>query len=431
MLRKAIYITFPKVFEPFSSELLLGMCMKSANSSNSGTYYGEDYVYCDFCRRLVPKDKTEEFGIKHYCSKCHKLLFKHCDQCRQEVEIRHAVLIEKSASGGVWRCHECFDDTFIYCYRCRKLIARRTAKEHNYHQYCADCHEQVSLEFIMDYSEKPEPVFHFMNDDAVVKTNKLWEKQNLMRFIGVELETSTKVDFEKFDVENIAKNICETFGGPESMYAKHDGTIGDLGIEFVSMPMTLEAHMHAEWESILKSLQHIGYTSHDARCCGLHCHVNRTCFGSAEDQQNKNITKVLKLYLNMKEPILAFSRRTEDQIDNCAEHITAPEWGKESLYDHTYSRGRRLAVNVTNDATVEFRIFNGTLRYQTFIATLQFVDETVRIAIQSSEKKINNLSWNDLVEKELFAYRELNAYLKERGLKTQQGSAEPKARARR
>ena len=59
--------------------------------------------------------------------------------------------------------------------------------------------------------------------------------------------------------------------------------------------------------------------------------------------------------------------------------------------------GRYVAVNLENYETIEFRLFRGTLRYETFIATLQLVHEIYNIAIALTDRELENLSWSDFV----------------------------------
>lgn len=53
-----------------------------------------------------------------------------------------------------------------------------------------------------------------------------------------------------------------------------------------------------------------------------------------------------------------------------------------------------MALNLTNNGTIEFRLFRGTLDYVTFMATLELVDNIVDIARSG---KIEGLKWNDIV----------------------------------
>ena len=68
-------------------------------------------------------------------------------------------------------------------------------------------------------------------------------------------------------------------------------------------------------------------------------------------------------------------------------------------------------------ATGDERIFRGTLKYNTFIATLQMVNHICDVALVFSDEEIRNLSWSSFVAdipKE--TYPELIRYLKERRL---------------
>ncbi|MBR6622600.1 MAG: hypothetical protein IKK91_01680 [Ruminococcus sp.] len=89
--------------------------------------------------------------------------------------------------------------------------------------------------------------------------------------------------------------------------------------------------------------------------------------------------------------------------------------GKEILKKAKCSdHGRYSAVNLCNYSTIEFRLFRGTLKYNTFIATLQFVDTICDVAISMSQSELEELSWSELVCN--IKYPELVQYLKERRL---------------
>ena len=84
---------------------------------------------------------------------------------------------------------------------------------------------------------------------------------------------------------------------------------------------------------------------------------------------------------------------------------------KESLKGaKTSGLGRYTAVNLTNTFTVELRIFRGTLRYKTFMATLQFVDLLCEMAINQT------MTWKEFAETVSADKAELKEYLKIRGL---------------
>ena len=78
--------------------------------------------------------------------------------------------------------------------------------------------------------------------------------------------------------------------------------------------------------------------------------------------------------------------------------------------------GRYVAVNLENYNTIEFRLFRGTLRYKTFLATLQLVDEICYCAINMTDKEMEDLSWSDFVSRILPKKYELIEYLKSKRL---------------
>ena len=63
---------------------------------------------------------------------------------------------------------------------------------------------------------------------------------------------------------------------------------------------------------------------------------------------------------------------------------------------------------------LEFRLFRGTLKYNTFIATIQLVNHICDAAIYNTDESIAKLSWSDFVSD--ITEAELIQYLKERNL---------------
>ena len=86
--------------------------------------------------------------------------------------------------------------------------------------------------------------------------------------------------------------------------------------------------------------------------------------------------------------------------------------------------GRYVAVNLENYNTIEFRLFRGTLRYKTFLATLQLVDEICYCAINMTDKEMEDLSWSDFVSRILPKKHELIEYLKSKRLYVNEISTE-------
>lgn len=76
--------------------------------------------------------------------------------------------------------------------------------------------------------------------------------------------------------------------------------------------------------------------------------------------------------------------------------------------------GRYACVNLQNEDTIEFRIFRGTLKYNSIIAALQLVNRLCDAAVSLCDQDIQELSWTSFVAS--CTEPELIQYLKERRL---------------
>jgi hypothetical protein len=181
--------------------------------------------------------------------------------------------------------------------------------------------------------------------------------------------------------------------------------------------MTLGYHMEEmPWESVMEEAVSMGYRSHQTRTCGLHVHVNRDSLGDTFARQEETIARILFFVENHWNELLRFSRRTQSQMDHWAARYGRKDSPQEQM-EHAKKQyqGRYTCVNLLNDATIEFRMFRGTLRYNTLIATLQLVNEICNVAFLWSDEDMEGLTWSDFVRR-ISCQPELVQYLKERRL---------------
>jgi hypothetical protein len=151
-----------------------------------------------------------------------------------------------------------------------------------------------------------------------------------------------------------------------------------------------------DWKGVLDKAISLGYRSHEAGTCGLHIHTNRTALGDSYDEQEATIAKILYFVERFWEQVLRASRRTTEQMNRWSARYGLKENPKDQIeYAKTTPLGRYACINLQNQHTVEFRMFRGTLKYKTFLATLQFVDEIVNVAIDLSADEMQRLSWGD------------------------------------
>jgi hypothetical protein len=142
----------------------------------------------------------------------------------------------------------------------------------------------------------------------------------------------------------------------------------------------------------------MGYRSHQANTCGLHVHVNRTAFGDTEEDQDACIARILYFFEKHWEELLKFSRRTPRQLERWAARYGYKDRPMDILDEaKKHCLGRYTCVNLTNRNTIEFRIFRGTLKYNTLLATLELVDRICDVALCLSDEDLKAMSWTTFV----------------------------------
>ena len=351
---------------------------------------------CSICGAEYPTDRRTQVDGRELCPSC---LAEHTTLCRVCGE---RILWENNAGTEMHPlCQDCFDEHYTTCTRCGMLLRRSEAfyqdsDEDEEYPYCNVCY-YASPKGINDYYYKPEPIFYGEGP----------------RYMGVELEIdgAGELDSKASQILDVANR-----DGSELLYCKHDGSLDD-GFELVSHPMSLEYHCHQmPWADVLKEAVRLGYQSHRAGTCGLHIHVSRAAFGVTEAEQDAAIARILYFFEKHWEELLKFSRRTPRQLERWAARYGYKEQPRDIL-DHAkkgYGAGRYTCVNLTNTDTIEFRIFRGTLKLNTLIATLQLIDRICDVALFMSDEEVKNMSWTTFVSG--CTQPELVQYLKERRL---------------
>jgi len=227
--------------------------------------------------------------------------------------------------------------------------------------------------FIHSYGFKPEPWYHGHY------------KKHLL--LGVELE----VDGAGEDEEHARQVLTILNGNPYSRrhaYCKHDGSL-EAGFEIVSQPATINYHIkRIPWQQAFEYLLAQGYRSNDTSTCGLHVHFNCIFLGDSQEEFLKAEGKLLAFFEENWEAIIRFSRRNRKQIERWCKRYGHRDI-KEAYNDNDGCR--YYALNFQNSTTDEIRIFRGTLKYSTFIATLLFVHNLVLFCKRTKDN--DDVSW--------------------------------------
>ena len=330
------------------------------------------------------------------CRPCGEELTVPCSDCGTRIW-----RTENAGDADTPLCIQCHERHFTNCVQCRSLIRLSDALYENsdadeLYPFCPNCYSRRD-EGIREYSYKPSPIFYGEGK----------------RFFGVELEIDCGGELDQH--ARMLKQLGNA-GGCERIYCKHDGSLEE-GIEIVSHPMTLSYHMdEMPWCNVISKARELHYSSHQAGTCGLHVHVSRTAFGDTEAEQDICIARILFFFEKNWEELLKFSRRTPSQLASWAARYgykTEP-WEILDTAKRRYSRSRYTCVNLTNADTIEFRMFRGTLKLNTFLATLQLVDRICDIAMNLTDDEVKGLAWTSFAAG--CERPELVQYLKERRL---------------
>lgn len=350
---------------------------------------------CDSCGGTISQEGLTEFGEALLCPSCLENVTLTCARCGERIWAD-----ENAGDRQTPLCQSCYDRYYIACSCCGRIISENDAfypSDDDDETLCYECYNHCHLQGkIHDYYYKPDPVFY----------------GNGSRYLGVELEIDGGGESQTnaTKIEKVA-NYQESL-----LYCKHDGSLND-GFELVTHPLTLKYHQEKmPWAKVLHKAAQLDYTSHQAGTCGLHIHVNRTAFGDTEDRQDACIARILYFFEKHWEELLKFSRRTQYQLNQWAARYGYKDQPKEIL-EHAkkgYHAGRYTCVNLTNHNTIEFRIFRGTLKPNTLIATLQLVDRICDMALYLSDEEIKSISWTSFASG--CQEPELVQYLKERRL---------------
>ncbi len=355
--------------------------------------------YCTHCGSQHPAEALTVFQDAVLCPDCLDDETVLCHDCDTRIW-----LDDDEGSDDTPLCSACYENNYTRCSRCNELLPCHAAYyEEGYEDempYCAACYDDVSDTFaIHSYDYKPEPIFFGTGP----------------RYFGVELEID-----DGGECTDHAKALLKIANQTnEYLYVKRDGSLSD-GMELVTHPMSLAYQLrNMPWAEICRKAAAFGYLSHRSGHCGLHVHVSRLAFGKTAEKQDAAIARCLYFFEKHWEELLKFSRRTQDQLDRWAARYGYKDQPMEIL-DYAkkgYHGGRYTCINLQNHDTVEFRIFRGTLKPNTILATLQMLDHICDAAIFMSDEDLKALAWTTFVSDiQKDAYPELLQYLKERRL---------------
>lgn len=352
------------------------------------------YTRCDDCDIFIlDEDIIPVDGDRLVCSECANEFYHECDHCREFFSSYNL----GADTHYITLCYRCYEDNYFVCPGCDAIYRDDDGEPVGDALYCYHCARECQGENILSYNHKPKPVFYGGNAGY-----------------GLEVEID-----DGDNRRDAARDIDEA--GDGHIYLKNDGSLSNRGMEIVSHPATLDYHVNNfPWADICQTALDYGYRSHDTDTCGLHIHASRSLLGNTEMERELTIAKIILLIDRWYDTkIIKFARRDLSEMRRWADKPNADirPWDNDEDAIHKskkHASDRYRAINLTNYHTIEFRFFKGTLKRDTIIASIQWVDTIIDYCKTTPLKALWSTSWDDIFT--TTGHIELTNYLKEREL---------------
>jgi hypothetical protein len=286
--------------------------------------------------------------------------------------------------GSYFSCHDCdgifsdddahnaYDD-YSVCGSCVDNF--RYSNRHGY--YVRDDDEE-ELDNIRSYHTSAESLGHIPSK---------YDKRTPRVLLGLELEMEIKDNYCRDERAGILLDGIGEYN--DSLYAlcEEDGSL-EHGFEMVTAYTGLD--VHAEQLAFFKSGLR-GAISHDSDNCGLHVHI---CKADMSTLHGAKMILFINDQANQK-LIKAIARRDDSSYAKFKNKQADKNWLKSAMScEAKRSQLRNLnsdryeALNFKNDKTIEFRLFKGSLVYETIMSCLEFTYATWFFTRESSTKNM-------------------------------------------
>ena len=354
-----------------------------------------------------------------WCPNCADDAAVECEDCGELWSLDYITPYDMWDGGERFLCDDCRENYYYICEECGRLVHGEDSiyNESEDRTYCPDCAEDHSALQCYDHTDGT----YFWQDDLTSVIS--WHMDHVQRhglYLGLELETDNNDN-----AGTLARDVIEAVGN-DRVCCKHDGSLHCNGVEIVSQPMTPFYHLQSGiWDDVTDIVRAHHGMSHDAGTCGLHIHISRDYFTCETPAY-----RIDRLFNRFRSQMVNFSRRTDSQmswcnIDECDDlhKITSTEERKEMWRDKKRWVGRYVAVNNNNCATIEIRLWRGTLNRETLRATIEFTAALAIVANGMPDDMLETVTWGELKTLCRFALHangipsdDLCAYMRRRGL---------------
>jgi hypothetical protein len=373
------------------------VCSYETDEDNLVTTEWDDLV-CSDCTQVCNRCDTigstnDSFNVVDgndlWCEGCIDRAASWCDSCQEYNSDSSSYVSDR---GEYW-CNSCLDGAY-YCEDCDEWNGDGCDS-------CSDSTDSYGNRIVHDYSYRPDAIFHSTKKDERL-------------FFGLEIEV------EGWEDRSASAMHAYQLEGMELAYLKHDGSLND-GFEIVTHPMSHDFFKNEAtdlWTVLedLRSKSGMRVKSWNTRTCGLHIHISRTGFNGGA-----HMHRFLNLVYSNPEFYSTLAGRESDQWAKFTDIYKAEYqrnadgervWDMDNGYvvdrkrtfkhklstDH--NSDRYSAVNTNNQATLEMRIFRGSVNGDTIKAHLDLAHASVEYTrtltvqdIQQGALSADNFMW--------------------------------------
>jgi hypothetical protein len=313
-------------------------------------------------------------------------------------------------SGDSSVCDSCCEHNYTYSERQDRYISN---EDWDNEQAEDEEEEEPEYEHIGGYHSSKRNLGHIPSS---------YDLRSPRVLLGLELEIEVDDNYDKDtrakvlldgmsdykDEDNIRHTYC---------LMEEDGSL-ENGFEMVTAYTGLDVHK-AQLQYFKNRTA--GLTSHDTSTCGLHVHVCKSSMTTLHAAK-------MVLFINDPENIglvKAIARRSNASYSKIKNKKDDKHWLKDSVHSskdkdeqiRRMNSDRYEALNFKNDRTIEFRLFKGTLKYETMIACLEFSFACWHFTASASTSELTTSKFLEFIcmPEHRKDTRFLRAYLKEKG----------------
>jgi len=344
-----------------------------------------EHFQCENCNDYY-EIHTNIHASENVCDYCFESEYASCEfeNCENIFHSNNAYSVTISSQNTrILLCRSCFCAHHYECNFCGDNYL--TNENHNTENCREMAFERRQLEMMARYENELIKPYHYKPKPQFKTTNRKQNSENYLfnnqkTFFGFELEVVTENANTIKPVAEMVQNSLK-----KNAYLKQDGSLEEMGFEIVSEPMSFNYFTQELDFEFLNILRENNFLSWDAKrvgvSCGIHIHISKLGFNG-----NSHIWKFTNLILENKKQWVEMSGRNSRQWSNYDKNLTPiiPVLHKKA------SQPRYVAVNLTNEHTIEVRLFRGSLNETRFKSAFELVSGAVEYTRQLSLNALKN-----------------------------------------